>query len=1092
MKKILLLILALVLCLGVMVSCGDTTGDNNSDGNVNDGGNTDGGNAEEALQAAIDYVWASFSTTDGSEVRADFERNSVVIVGDYRYAIVWTTDNDKIQVVEKSDTAVTIKIPEVSEALSFKLTATISDSEGNSKSVSFNYTVAVTTSQKPVAGTAYKFAMVHTNLENKVLYITGAMNGYYMATTEDVAKAVNVYVEETEGGYYMYYKMADTGAKKYINMVVSGSYVNAKFEDTASTVYVYDEGLKTLKASVNDKYYVHGTQSTGTYTTLGPVDVSTSPCFGAFELAANGGEGGDHSHEFVSGKCGCGAIDPTYVAPDAPAGAATLEEGKGYYIAARNSSGYVYFNGSLNSGRFNGVASKADAAAVFVEATEGGFYLYFDAKGVKTYVVMADSSTGGSFATDKASATVFEWDADLKTLVVADDDNARAFGMDDTKTFTTFSCYAVSNTQYNWGIYIVAEGVTPPEYEEEPGTPDAPEHTHNFVEGKCECGESDPNYVAPEEPGDEPSVDAAWVPTTELKNGDLVLIGAANYGKLLSAEKVSASSFYNKGVNYSATDFANVTDAEIFVVTVNDDGTYTFTSLTGVVIALADSYSSLNDTGANKYWSLESRDDGTFLVKNTGRNLYLEWYASKDNWSTYSSANSDLFYMTFYVKATGSSEGGDTPDEPEHTHNFVEGKCECGESDPTYVPEHTHNFVEGKCECGESDPNYVAPEEPGDEPSDSETKWVVATELKNGDLVLIGAAAYGKLLSAEKVSASSFYNKGVNYSATDFANVTDAEIFVVTVNDDGTYTFTSLTGVVIALADSYSSLNDTGVNKSWSLEAKGENTFLVKNVVRGLYLEWYASKDNWSTYSNANSDLFEMTFYVQSTGASEEPSEPGTPETPDEPEHTHNFVEGKCECGESDPNYVAPSEPGEGGDDDTTAVVNKADFETMGNANASYLERTSASGWVAKNAALNSGNTTETDSNPKLGVLFGTDTEMRAVTLNGKTSAVGSLTSPLLSNGISNISFKCALAFSDKNGINITINIKNEAGEVVASRDVVYSASEAAKYDIKEVSWTLDEAVTGNFVIEIVNNCPSATDGNKDRTAIWDLTWINA
>ena len=28
------------------------------------------------------------------------------------------------------------------------------------------------------------------------------------------------------------------------------------------------------------------------------------------------------------------------------------------------------------------------------------------------------------------------------------------------------------------------------------------------------------------------------------------------------------------------------------------------------------------------------------------------------------------------------------------------------------VPEHTHNFVEGKCECGEEDPNYVAPEEP--------------------------------------------------------------------------------------------------------------------------------------------------------------------------------------------------------------------------------------------------------------------------------------------------------------------------------------------------------------------------------------------
>ena len=49
---------------------------------------------------------------------------------------------------------------------------------------------------------------------------------------------------------------------------------------------------------------------------------------------------------------------------------------------------------------------------------------------------------------------------------------------------------------------------------------------------------------------------------------------------------------------------------------------------------------------------------------------------------------------------------------PEHQHSFVEGKCECGETDPDYVapqPEHTHSFVEGKCECGESDPDYKEP-----------------------------------------------------------------------------------------------------------------------------------------------------------------------------------------------------------------------------------------------------------------------------------------------------------------------------------------------------------------------------------------------
>ena len=46
---------------------------------------------------------------------------------------------------------------------------------------------------------------------------------------------------------------------------------------------------------------------------------------------------------------------------------------------------------------------------------------------------------------------------------------------------------------------------------------------------------------------------------------------------------------------------------------------------------------------------------------------------------------------------------------PPHVHEFIKGKCECGETDETYVPPHVHNFVEGKCECGETDETYVPP-----------------------------------------------------------------------------------------------------------------------------------------------------------------------------------------------------------------------------------------------------------------------------------------------------------------------------------------------------------------------------------------------
>ena len=42
---------------------------------------------------------------------------------------------------------------------------------------------------------------------------------------------------------------------------------------------------------------------------------------------------------------------------------------------------------------------------------------------------------------------------------------------------------------------------------------------------------------------------------------------------------------------------------------------------------------------------------------------------------------------------------------------------------------------------------------------------------------------------------------------------------------------------------------------------------------------------------------------------------------------------------------------------------------------------------------------------------------------------------------------------------------------------------------LQKYSYSHDFNITGDFVIEIVNDCPSASSSNKDRTAIWNLTW---
>ena len=185
-----------------------------------------------------------------------------------------------------------------------------------------------------------------------------------------------------------------------------------------------------------------------------------------------------------------------------------------------------------------------------------------------------------------------------------------------------------------------------------------------------------------------------------------------------------------------------------------------------------------------------------------------------------------------------------------------------------------HNYENGACtRCGEA----------------AKPTFNALTELKNGDVVVIGAPAYEMALSAEKVAT--YYNKGVSY-ADGFDVITDAELFVVTVNSDGTYTFTSKTGDVIALAGEYSSLNVEGQHKSWTLEAKSgaPGVFYVKNVGRGNYLEWYESKNNWSTYSTSSlSNLFEISFYKLNDNSGSE-GETGGTEDDGSCEHSYTTI----------------------------------------------------------------------------------------------------------------------------------------------------------------------------------------------------------
>ncbi len=378
-------------------------------------------------------------------------------------------------------------------------------------------------------------------------------------------------------------------------------------------------------------------------------------------------------------------------------------------------------------------------------------------------------------------------------------------------------------------------------------------------------------------------------------------------------------------------------------------------------------------------------------------------------------------------------------------------------------PTHTHNFVNGSCSCGEKDPNYVPPVANPD----------ALTSLKTGDKVYIVAPTYNMALSATKTGYNNLYNLGVDVSAG-FEGLTDAETWVVTVNEDGSYTFTSVTGSVLALADSYSSFNDQGNNKTWVLEEKATGVYYVKNVGRGLYIEWYEEKGNWSAYAPASSALFELSFYAaDSTGTVTPPVDGGED----------------------------PIDPPVSGDDvvDTPASSsNSADFNTIQTTNAngdsSYTKTfTTANGWTTVNAAIQAGmpgDPASANSNPQFAVI-GPDNTYKAPCLTGHTSNPGKLTSPTLAGGISKLTLKYTKMFTDTE-LSITITITDLATDTKYEKVVARTVDKNNdKYVVWTEEWVLETAITGNFTIEVVNNCPTAQSGNKDRITILDLSWEN-
>jgi len=342
-------------------------------------------------------------------------------------------------------------------------------------------------------------------------------------------------------------------------------------------------------------------------------------------------------------------------------------------------------------------------------------------------------------------------------------------------------------------------------------------------------------------------------------NGDKVVIYAPAYNKALSS--TAAATYYQAGVDVTVTD-GNMTgygETELWIAVINSDGTVSFQQ-NGKNLGMADANSSMSLGAVNDKWELIYLGEGLYLLKNVVRGNYMEWYASKGNWSTYNStsaANDKQFRLSFYVAPTL------TPDQEKA--NAVINKINTIGT----VTSASKTVIE------EARAAYDAlTDTQKDLVTNLETLTAAETKLAellsaakpfaNGDKVVIYAPAYNKALSS--TAAATYYQAGVDVTLTDgvLAGFGETEIWTVVIHEDGTVSFQQ-GDKNIGLADENSSMSLGAANDKWELIYLGDGLYLLKNVVRGNYMEWYDSKGNWSTYNSKNAatdDQFQLAFYV--------------------------------------------------------------------------------------------------------------------------------------------------------------------------------------------------------------------------------------
>lgn len=232
MKKAFLYSLVAVLCLLAVVGC--STSNNTT-------------SEPSGLTKAKSYLYAMYKDK-AVATASDYTVVDTVMINGVSYSVEWSSDVDasSVSFVPGDKHMVTVDVNEKSPVdVSYTLTATLSDSVGNTETVSFPHKIPAF---KESSWAEYKAAA-----DDSTLVVKGVVTGIMSKTKGNSSNCL--YLQDSDGGYYVYAMAADpieSGIEVGMTVRVTGAKdtYSGTLEIANATVEILDEG-KTAYAPVD-------------------------------------------------------------------------------------------------------------------------------------------------------------------------------------------------------------------------------------------------------------------------------------------------------------------------------------------------------------------------------------------------------------------------------------------------------------------------------------------------------------------------------------------------------------------------------------------------------------------------------------------------------------------------------------------------------------------------------------------------------------------------------------------------------------------------------------------------------------------------